>query len=130
MQWSLLITFCLLWPVFLTACTWPQPCKATPLDDRPSRETLFGVEFKGLAALLKDGVRGPSTWGGIFFLTFLRTAIPYIKFPVRFQSILSNYILLNTIYICILTLFKGIRQSSEEKFKVFIKKSQDCDKLR
>ena len=34
-----------------------------------------------------------------FFLDFLRTAIPYLQFPVRFQSIWSNSVLFNLIYI-------------------------------
>ena len=53
-----------------------------------------------------------------FHLDFLRTAIPHLKFPVRFKRNLSNYVLLNLIYTWILTVFKGIRQSSDDNTRV------------
>ena len=45
-------------------------------------------------------------------------AISYLKFPLRFQSILRHSVLFNLIYNCSLTVLKGLRQSSVENVRV------------
>ena len=92
----------------------------------------------GAKQIILMGVIGPPIFhhitkavlkaGWHFFPDFLRTAIPFLKVPVRFQSIFSYSVLFNLIYTYILTLHRRIRQSSVEKCKVFITQT-DCGKI-
>ena len=71
---------------------------------------------------LGEMFEGDSAAGRHFICDFLRTAIPYLRFPVRFQNIFYNSILFKVINNHILTLFKGIRQSTDGKCNVLKKK--------